>query len=200
MPLRWLSKKLEGYGFAEVTQGFVDAFEPDDPRLKFTVAMRNEDYFGAIYKNSFSSTTFSPRKYLQDTSTVSQPSDGDINYTAIRYAEVLLWKAEAHAQLNQIPEALAALEQVRARARAQAADPETALPPVTAGSQAEVMQAIRHERLVELGFEMHHFFDLVRWGLASQEIPDFVAGKNEYFPIPQTELDLNPMLTQNPGY
>jgi len=62
------------------------------------------------------------------------------------------------------------------------------------------MQAIRHERLVELGFEMHHFFDLVRWGLASQEIPDFIPGKHEYFPIPQTELDLNPMLTQNPGY
>ena len=197
----WASKKVsDGYGFCEVTQEYVDEFEPGDPRLKFTVAMSRDDYFGVTYFPSFSSTGYSPRKYLQSAEEVTQKADGDINYTAIRYAEVLLWKAEAHAQLNQIPEALAALEQVRARARAQAADPETALPPVTAGSQAEVMQAIRHERLVELGFEMHHFFDLVRWGLASQEIPDFVAGKNEYFPIPQTELDLNPMLTQNPGY
>jgi len=197
----WCSKKIsDGYGFCEVTQEYVDEFEPGDPRLKFTVAMTRDDYFGVTYFPSFSSTGYSPRKYLQSAQEVTQKADGDINYTAIRYADVLLWKAEAHAQLNQLPEALAALEQVRARARAQAANPETALPPVTAGTQSEVMQAIRHERLVELGFEMHHFFDLVRWGLASQEIPEFIQGKHEYFPIPQTELDLNPMLTQNPGY
>ena len=196
----WLSKKLEGYGFAEVTQGFVDAFEPDDPRLKFTVAMRNEDYFGAIYKNSFSSTTFSPCKYLQDTSTLSQPSDGDINYTAIRFAEVLLWEAEALNELGRPAEAQAPLEQVRARARAQAEDPATALPPINTTGQQEMRDAIRHERQVELGFELHRFFDLVRWDIAADSLSGFEKGKHELFPLPQTEIDLNPSLIQNPGY
>jgi hypothetical protein len=197
----WASKKFsEGYGFAEVTEEYVMAFEPGDPRRRFTVASNNEPYFGLIYKNSFSSTHFSPRKYLQPDSTVTQKADGDINYTAIRYAEVLLWEAEALAELGRTAEAQGPLEQVRARARAQAMDPSTALPPVTTNDQQEMIAAVRHERRVELGFEMHRFFDLVRWGIADQLLPDFQPGKHEVFPIPQTELDLNPALAQNPGY
>ncbi len=196
----WMSRKLDGYGFAEVTESFVNAFEPDDPRRKFTVAMRDEEYFGAIYKNSFSSTRYSPRKYLQDTAVVSQPSDGDINYTAIRFAEVLLWEAEALNELGRVGEAQAPLEQVRARARAQAEDPAAALPPITTADQAEMREAIRHERQVELGFELHRFFDLLRWGVAGDILPGFEKGKHELFPLPQTEIDLNPSLTQNPGY
>jgi hypothetical protein len=197
----WSSKKFsEGYGFAEVTQEYVDAFEAGDPRRKFTVASNNEDYFGLIYKNSFSSTKFSPRKYIQADSTLSQKADGDINYTAIRFAEVLLWEAEALAELNRTAEAQAPLELVRARARTQADDPATALPPVTVTDQQTMIEALRHERQVELGFEMHRFFDLVRWGIAAQKLPDFQTGKHEVFPLPQTELDLNPALVQNPGY
>ena len=197
----WRSKKLtDGYGFAEVTQAYYDSFEPNDPRRKFTIASNNEPYLGVTYKNSFSSTKHSPRKYLQIDSTTTQVADGDINYTAIRYAEVLLWEAEALAELGRASEAQAPLEQVRARARAQATDPTTALPMVTTTDQTEMIAAVRHERSVELGFEMHRFFDLVRWGLADQLLPDFQPGKHEVFPIPQTELDLNPTLQQNPGY
>ena len=197
----WASKKVpDGYGFAEVDTSFVNTFEPNDPRLKFTVARKNEDYFGVVYKASFSSTGASPRKYLQPVSEVTQKSDGGINYTNIRYAEVLLWEAEALAELGQTSQALVPLEEVRARARAQAADPSTTLPAVTTTDQAQLIDIIRHERRVELGFEMHRFFDLVRWGIAAQKIPGFVVGKNEVFPIPQTERDLNPNLTQNPGY
>ncbi len=197
----WASKKFNGgYGFAEVTQAFVDAFETGDPRRKFTVAMNNEDYFGLVYKPSFSSTHYSPRKYLQPDSTATQKADGDINYTAIRYAEVLLWEAEALAELGRTQEAQAPLEQVRARARAQAANPATTLPPVTTTEQQAMIDAVRHERQVELGFEMHRFFDLVRWGIAAQKMPDFQSNKHEVFPLPQTELDLNPALKQNQGY
>jgi hypothetical protein len=197
----WASKKFSGgYGFAEVTQDFVNAFETGDPRRKFTVAMNNEDYFGLVYKNSFSSTHFSPRKYLQPDSSVTQKADGDINYTAIRYAEVLLWQAEALNELGRVTEAQAPLEKVRARARAQSATPATTLPPVTVTDQTAMTAAIRHERQVELGFEMHRFFDLVRWGIAAQTLTGFQTGKNEVYPLPQTELDLNPNLVQNPGY
>lgn len=197
----WASKKIpDGYGYAEVSMEFVNAFEPNDPRLKFSVARHNEPYFGYVYKASFSSTGASPRKYLQDTSEVSQKSDGSINYTAIRYAEVLLWEAEALAELGRTSEALAPLEEVRARARAQAVDPSTTLPMITTTNQQELIDIIRHERFVELGFEMHRFFDLVRWGIAADVLDGFIAGKHEVFPIPQTELDLNPNLSQNPGY
>lgn len=196
----WRSKKVDGYGFAEVAPEFVAAFEEGDPRRKFTVAMNNEDYFGFNYKPSYSSTHYSVKKYLQVDTTVTQPADGDINYTAIRYAEVLLWEAEAKAELGRVLEAQAPLEEVRARARAQADDPATALPMVTTTDPAEMIEAIRHERQVELGFEMHRFFDLVRWGIAKDKLPDFAVGKHERFPIPQTEIDLNPALVQNNGY
>ena len=196
----WASKKFEGYGFAEASEPFVLAFEPGDPRRQFTVASNNEDYFGLVYKNSFSSTKYSPRKYLQAKADVTQKGDGDINYTAIRYAEVLLWEAEALTELNRAQDALAPLEQLRARARAQATDPATALPPVTTTDQQSLREAVRHERQVELGFELHRYFDLVRWGIAAQVLPGFQVGKHEVFPLPQTELDLNPALVQNAGY
>lgn len=197
----WASKKFDGgYGFAEATQALVDSFELSDPRRAMSIAMNNEDYFGLVYKNSFSSTRFSTKKYIQPKEEVTQKADGDINYTAIRYAEVLLWEAEALTELGRVADAQAPLELVRARARAQAADPLTALPAVTTTSQDEMREAVRHERQVELSFEMHRFFDLVRWGIAAQKIPEFQVGKHELFPIPQTEIDLNPTLVQNPNY
>ena len=197
----WYSKKIVGgYGFAEATDTFVKAFEVDDPRRKFTVAMNDEDYFGVVYKNSFSSTRYSVRKYLQSDSTVTQKADGDINYTAIRYAEVLLWEAESLAELGRITEGSVPLEIVRNRARLQAANPLTALPKVVTTDKTALINAIRHERQVELGFELHRYFDLVRWGIAAQNIKEFKVGKHEVFPIPQIEMDLNPSLVQNPNY
>ncbi len=196
----WASKKYEGYGFAEATEAFVAAFEPNDPRRKFTVAINNDDYFGLVYKPSFSDTKYSVRKYLQAKAEVTQKADGDINYTAIRYAEVLLWEAEALLELGRGPAALVPLEQVRARARAQSTAPDTALPPITATDVPTLRAAVRHERQVELGFELHRFFDLVRWGVAAQVLPGFQANKHEVFPLPQTEVDLNPALVQNGGY
>jgi starch-binding outer membrane protein, SusD/RagB family len=197
----WLSKKITGgYGFAEATEALVKAFEIDDPRRKFTIALNDEDYFGVVYKNSFSSTRYSPRKYLQHDSTATQKADGDINYTAIRYAEVLLWEAEALAELGRVTEGVVPLETVRARARAQATTPATTLPRITTTDKNTLIEAVRHERQVELGFEIHRYFDLVRWGLAAKAIPEFKVGKHEVFPLPQIEMDLNPSLVQNPNY
>lgn len=197
----WCSRKYgEGYGFAEVTQNFLDEFEPGDPRRRWNVAINNDKYFELIYKPSFSSTRYGPVKYLQSDTVVTQKADGDINYGAIRYAEVLLWEAEALTELGRVTEAQVPLETVRARARAMAANPATVLPQVTTTNQQEMLDAIRHERRVELGFEMHRFFDLVRWGIADKRIEGFKVGKHEVFPLPQTEIDLNPSLVQNPGY
>lgn len=84
-------------------------------------------------------------------------------------------------------------------------------------NQDEARKAIRFERRLELALEGQRFFDLVRWGIAgdyinqylqqeTSRLPNdlsgvtFTAGKNEYFPIPQEEIDLDPNLKQNPGY
>ncbi|HOY14184.1 MAG TPA: RagB/SusD family nutrient uptake outer membrane protein [Saprospiraceae bacterium] len=197
---QWLaSRKIIGYGFGEITQEYVNLFETGDPRLKFTVAMNNDPYFGVVFKNSFASTKYGPRKYLQADAEVTQKGDGDINYTFIRYAEVLLWEAEALNELGSTAAAAIPLDMVRARARAQSSIP-TVLPAITTTDQATMRNAIRNERAVELGYEGHRFFDLVRWGIAAEVLEDFIVGKHEVFPIPQTEIDLNPQLLQNPGY
>ena len=85
--------------------------------------------------------------------------------------------------------------------------------------KASATTAVRMERKLELSGEGHRFFDLVRWGVASDvlntylqyearflatkfEGAKFTAGKNEYFPIPQTQIDIqgSDVLSQNPGY
>jgi len=89
-------------------------------------------------------------------------------------------------------------------------------------SQESALEAIYFERKLELAMEGHRFFDLVRWGIAEETLNayfdyqgkittdvrggKFISGKNEYYPIPQIQIDLSvggdgqPVLTQNPGY
>ncbi len=86
------------------------------------------------------------------------------------------------------------------------------LPDVTETNQESLRQLIRHERRVELAMENKRFYDIIRWGDSEAHFHQFAAkwktGKgaqfrkniNEIFPIPQDELDLNPRMTQNPGY
>jgi hypothetical protein len=126
------------------------------------------------------------------------------NWRILRYADVLLLYAEAMANgassaLGETPESL--VNQIRSR--------------VGMGDVQDLMtqrgwdirQAIMHERRVEMGFEIQRFIDLVRWsksgwiGDITRYMPDFTPKKNEVYPIPQREIDLNDgLLRQNPGY
>lgn len=91
--------------------------------------------------------------------------------------------------------------------------------PVPFTSPEQARKAIRHEIRLEFAMEGHRFFDLVRWGIAGKTLnmyitqdrnfrsllggvkPAVFENKNEYWPLPQTQLDLQPgVLTQNPGY
>lgn len=87
-------------------------------------------------------------------------------------------------------------------------------------SKEQALQAVRWELRLEFGMEGHRFFDLVRWGIAAPTLnayiakektlrpylntANFTAGKNEYWPIPQVQIDLinknGDILKQNPGY
>ena len=63
------------------------------------------------------------------------------------------------------------------------------------------LDAIYRERRVELMGEGHHFFDLVRTDRAKDEIPGFVKGKHDLFPIPSIEIELaGNRWAQNPNY
>jgi hypothetical protein len=118
------------------------------------------------------------------------------NVHLLRYAEVLLIKAEADNAMGNTSSAIALLNQVRARA---------GLGPTTASSQSDLQTAIWNERRVELAMEHDRFWDIVRQGRAAQVMTaagkSFTAGKNELLPIPSAEIAISAgRLTQNPGY
>ena len=152
-----------------------------------------------------------------------------INYNIIRYADVLLMAAEAEVEVGSLDKARTYVNQVRARAANKAAYVTTADGKPAANyvigqyttafaSQAAARTAVYFERKLELAEEGHRFFDLVRWGIAgpvlnayfayeSTKLPStfagakFTVGKNEYMPIPQTQLDRQSgILIQNKGY
>ncbi|RZL16241.1 MAG: RagB/SusD family nutrient uptake outer membrane protein [Pedobacter sp.] len=129
-----------------------------------------------------------------------------MNVRILRYADVVLMYAEAANELGgatNTTNSLSALNSVRARARGN--NPNV-LPNVTTTVQAELRDAIRQERRIELAMEHERFFDIVRWGIDAEAMQ--FAGKTNYnpnrdrlLPIPQQQIDLSKgVLTQNPGY
>ncbi|HEX2722038.1 MAG TPA: RagB/SusD family nutrient uptake outer membrane protein [Gemmatimonadaceae bacterium] len=125
--------------------------------------------------------------------------DNPINYRVIRFADVLLMEAEALNELGNTAGAYQFINRVRARAQ---------LAPLPAGlTQAQMRDRILKERLLEFGLEAQRWNDLKRHNLLSKSLavndPEynfFVPGKSENLPIPQTEIDLNPNVRQNPGW
>lgn len=168
-----------------------------------------------------------------------------INYLIIRFADVLLMAAECEAQTGNLSEAQRYVNIVRARAAnpkgwvykyLDNSKPMAGFSNIPAANYKinkypdndfaskglnYALSAIYFERKLELGMEGHRFFDLVRWGIAEQELNayfsyqgkltedvskgKFIKGKSEYYPIPQRQIDLSqaggaPVLKQNPGY
>lgn len=109
----------------------------------------------------------------------------------IRFAEVLLIRAEAEARQNKLAEADNAVDAIRVRAGLAPVD-------LVAMGQAAAIAEILQQRRLELVYEGHRFPDLVRTGLAVTVlgIPAFQT----LYPIPLNELDVAPGLVQNPGY
>jgi hypothetical protein len=99
----------------------------------------------------------------------------------LRYADVLLMASEAFYRLGDETNSLKYLNMVRARAQ---------MPEVSASGSA-IFDAIVLERRLELAFEGFRFQDLVRWGLAAEELgpAGFQSGKNEVLPIPFSAAD-----------
>ena len=151
-----------------------------------------------------------------------------MNRVVLRYADVLLMRAEALAQLNQTAEAIALVNQVRDRAAGMATNSIVSNYSTKYGvhyavgkyngsySKDEAMKIIKMERRLELAMECERFFDLVRWGDAATVInkyyttesqkmsflvgSQFTANMNEYLPIPKEQMSAsNGHYTQNCG-
>lgn len=127
-------------------------------------------------------------------------SDADNNWPVLRYADVLLMRAEALNEIGYVAggEAFDILNSIRRRAGLAEKTAQEA------GSQAAFRLAIEQERRVELAFENHRWFDLLRTGRAL-EVMNAKGFNIQPFrlllPIPLTQIQINPdRIQQNPGY
>jgi starch-binding outer membrane protein, SusD/RagB family len=216
-------------------------YENRDPRLDATIFIPERTSFrGSVYttkptsgnNDKFGKYTvwsgYSILKFMEDDESVDIWNSGT-NWIMIRYAEVLLGylesKLESGATIDQ-----ALLDKTINMVRGRAA---VKMPAVTTTDATELRTIIRRERRVEFAFEGLRYYDILRWGIAADELNHqftgqkltndpanytaypvdedgyyimtqqnrkFVKGKNELWPIPQSERDINTNLTQNPGY
>ena len=216
-----------------------------DPRLFHTVGMPTFPY---KYEAEYTMTTDNSRTpntygYYASMKEVPQRSKGEtfdnpwqafaMNDYVLRYTDVMLMRAEALIETGQLEEARTIINDIRQRAKNSvakhiqyAADQcEIALYPSSYFSTKEqARQCLQWERRLELAMENGRYFDLRRWGIASQTLNKFfekekdvvydkqtyaqyykdahyTPAKNEYLPLPYNQLYYVPGLyTQNKGY
>lgn len=182
-----------------------------DPRLTATVYFKKDTFMvdlKTVFKGN-TATTYGLKKYLRNSASstgIGTYAPGGQDFIVLRYADVLLMRAEALVELNQLTEVYTLVDQVRNRVNM----PGVEVVEGTGLSQDSLRQIVRHERRVELACEGLRFFDLKRWGLVQQSFqtalsdkvpgyfPSYQGPKSEVFPIPQSELDANSSLVQNP--
>ena len=183
-----------GWGFNTPSESLLNAYETGDLRRNATIIFAGTTlYDGRVVPLTVENPRYNYKAY---SSAIPDAWESDRNIKYLRFAEVLLMKAEALNELNQTSVAIPLLNQIRLRA---------GLGNTTAVSQANVRIAIWKERRVELAFEHDRFFDVVRTGQAVSAFAihgkTFVAGKHEVFPLPQLFLNETAGLSsQNPGY
>lgn len=242
------------YGFLRPSQNLVNAYKTGDnglplndgndltgadnvdPRLDHTLARPGIPYLDIqVYdwtpREASVYGPYSPKKRMLSINSAYYlpvwPYVTALNYYIIRYADVLLWRAEAAIETGDLETGRQYINMVRNRAKTGAyvktmdgsADasnyvidtyPEFA-------SKEEAVNALHTERRLEFAHEGHRFFDLVRWGVAADVMNNyfesekmsrshltnavFVEGKNEYQPIPRSQMDLSQgNMVQNPKY
>jgi starch-binding outer membrane protein, SusD/RagB family len=183
------------WGFFAPSTDFLNAFEANDPRKLYTVDVANKNV------NKMLGTINGTNK---------GNDDAPNNKIYIRFADVLLWKAEAYLETGDNANAILYINKIRTRARTTTTITGGTVP---AGSLLDrpastdkptIKGWLVSERRAELGFENQRMQDLKRWKTAKAVM--VAHGKNfldkhYLYPIPQTEIDASAgTLTQNPGY
>jgi hypothetical protein len=170
-----------------------------DPRALATLAW---NYPGSRYYNADFATKFGANAiWIRKNQNWWNNDEGDwkseLNEYAMRYADVLLMLAEAKTMQGKVAEAAPLVKRIRDRA--QLADI-----PMGGLTKDQMMKEIMTQRNIEFAREGLHFFDLRRWGTLETVIKKSQVGgyqlftpKFAYYPIPQSELNNNPNMTQN---
>ncbi|WP_100630282.1 RagB/SusD family nutrient uptake outer membrane protein [Algoriphagus formosus] len=182
-----------------------------DPRLAASVYFEGDIFVQHLNRpfRGNTATSFGLKKYVRDNISaegIDIFAAGGQDFYVIRYADVLLMRAEALAESGQLNEVYSLLDQIRTRA---------GMPTVTEVngtglSQSELLELVRLERRVELAFEGLRFMDIKRLGIVEEAYaramadpvgpynPQYRGRLSEVFAIPQSEIDANPNLVQNP--
>jgi len=241
-------------------QSFVqDTVTTVDPRLDLTVGRRGVPYldWGIMRGSTWIRDQGNAGPYLNKKNMFLKKDKGTLStttgwatgvnsnsYRAIRYAHILLWRAEVAAETGDLATATSLVNQIRVRANAEKVmgrcrtfilasqtglNVATGVPaanylvspyPATFANLAAAQAAIRTEMRLEMAMEGFRFFDLVRWGIASTTLNAYItqdkafrsllggtkpavyeSPKNDYWALPQTQVDLQPgVLTQRTGY
>jgi hypothetical protein len=218
-----------GWGDVEARNWVVDEYkkEPNadgelDIRLRDNVFYKEmfvdfpgETIFGHQWNDNWDSRRCWIRKYEDDYYRNMENNYSPNNMRLIRYAGVLLDYAEVVTELSSGEVPLIAIECLnRVRQR-----PEVNMKPIQESihkdcitSKDKFLKRLQTERVLELCFETDRWFDLKRWALwntpeglqqlreRDMDFDNFVPGKHERLPIPQSDVDNNPNLTQNPNY
>ena len=205
-----------------------DLTQDADPRLFLTVGLTGLPYeFNSKYMMDASATWSRSNGLYGYYVTLKQNVDPDCGYLVkgswwgtpmnrivFRYADVLLERAEAYAQLNETGEAIKLVNEIRKRAKQSTG--MIANYPSDYGvkfnistyngtySQEDALKIVKMERRLEMGMESERFFDLVRWGEAEKvlnkyfaeeanncsiySVAHFTKNKNEYLPIPYSQV------------
>lgn len=193
-----VTKAATGWGFNTPSEDLDNAYETGDVRRKATIIHIGDTLFDGVILVNAENQRYNYKAYVSQT---QENYDGDADLTnknvrILRMGEIYLINAEAANELGNTSTAQTSLNAVRHRA---------GLGDTPAADQSALRTAIWNERRVELAMEHDRFYDLVRQGNAGTVLrahgKSFVDGKNEVFPIPQTEIDASGgKLVQNDGY
>ena len=187
-------------------------YENRDPRMKATLMLPGMEWNGKLYTNNLpASSTCCIRKWFTPENTANE-YDGSLDFYVIRYAEVLLSLSEAMIEKGGYSQAEITkyINEVRDRVGMPAVEEVEG----TNLEQDELRAIVRHERRVELAFEDLRFADLYRWkdfenaqkrmqedksfyGFGAVERNNLRGAQDLVWPIPQSEIDTNPMLEQH---
>lgn len=178
------------------TEDMSNAYEANDARK--AVSMRTSYVLGG--------NTVAHNYIVKYSGVPAASLDSDNNWIVLRYADVLLMYAEALNEIGYVADgpAFTYLNEIRNRAGLASKTSDNVDLTLRLADQTAFRLAIEQERRVELAFEGHRWFDLVRTNRALEVMT--ASGKameahHVIFPIPQTQIDINPgVITQNPDY
>lgn len=217
-------------GAMQVTKRLYDAFEEGDLRRDWNIApyyYTTDANTGVTTQTFYSDKQIynrNPGKWRREYEQGEKAQMyNSTNFPIMRYSDVLLMKAEAINAVKHGPDAEAyeAINMVRRRAWGHDPKvPSSQCDLSAVGGEEEFLDAIRQERFRELCFEGQRKLDLIRWGIYVSTMNEFgreaeadggsfsyagnsgknVTSRNVLFPIPNTELTVNKLMTQNPGW